>query len=459
VSLSWRLDRVDRVQAALLAERIAAGPIEEEQHRREEVEELGRRLWSASPRPLSGDDLGIPPAIPKSPDDRDDPARLVNRLEATADGCRWLLDRWAALREVVDAGLAWPTAEMVWAIRLLSKQPLDAPDDPQVLAIILACSAMDPDRPDPFAALWETLTTREVEYYRERLLGRGLADATPRTKEHARELLLDIVDEAVEPLEELEAQWREREAALAAARTECQLYDDSPEGEWLRRQQGKSTRAILRIVGRLREARRRGVELGADRPAPPSSECGSPPLEEPIDRQDASGRGQEGTDGRGPEVPKVCVPDLSRLCDPVTSADAGPASDECLPTPSMPGPKLLRSGARAVRTGRRASRLIRLLGSLSLLLPFLTAIRVTEWSPPSNRPEVSAHSIHTGDGDGAWDHRVSGLPDRDSLAAPLETAFEPRNRQNEPKFARVSPVFRVRQPRPERSADRSRSPP
>src|SRR5262249_5175525 len=45
VSLSWRLDRADRVQAALLADWIANGPAEEERRRREEVADLASRLW------------------------------------------------------------------------------------------------------------------------------------------------------------------------------------------------------------------------------------------------------------------------------------------------------------------------------------------------------------------------------------------------------------------------------
>ena len=208
VSLSWRLDRVDRVQAALLAERIAVGPIEEESDGGRRSRTSAADCGPASHQPPPSDPLGIRRPTPVSPDDPDDPARLVNRLEATAEGCRWLLDRWAGLREVIDRGLAWPTAEMVGAIRMLGKQPLDAADDRRVLAIILACFAMDRDRPDPFVALWETLTAREVQYYRERLLGRGLGEAMPPTSERARERLLDIVDEAVEPLEVLEARWR-----------------------------------------------------------------------------------------------------------------------------------------------------------------------------------------------------------------------------------------------------------
>ncbi len=191
------------------------------------------------------------------------------RLEATADGCRWLLDRWAELRTVADAGTAWPPEQMVHAIRLLGKWPLAAVDDHRVLTLIVACYALDRSRPDPFAELWKTATDREAEYYRKRLLGRRLREAMPRSKEEAREVLLEIVDASVSRLEELEPQHRERERALAALRPGCLLFDASPEGEWVRREQGKATRSILRIMERFRKARRRGETLSPDPPRPP----------------------------------------------------------------------------------------------------------------------------------------------------------------------------------------------
>src|SRR5262245_23845127 len=51
VRLSWRLDRADRVQAALQADWIAHGPAEEARRRRDEVADLGCRLWPDSTPP------------------------------------------------------------------------------------------------------------------------------------------------------------------------------------------------------------------------------------------------------------------------------------------------------------------------------------------------------------------------------------------------------------------------
>jgi hypothetical protein len=112
VTLSWRLDRADRVQDALIADSLGTIPAEEDKRRREEVEDLGRRLLPPPRVPNFVRRFGVWADLDRlahrGPDDPDDPPRLLLRLEATADGCRWLLDRWAELRPIVDAGPARP---------------------------------------------------------------------------------------------------------------------------------------------------------------------------------------------------------------------------------------------------------------------------------------------------------------------------------------------------------------
>ncbi len=80
----------------------------------DEVLVLGRRLFH-DPR---GPACFYPQAEPTSSypsrvsdsgdvDDPDEPARVVNKLEGTAPGCAWLLDRWDDLRELVMDGQTW----------------------------------------------------------------------------------------------------------------------------------------------------------------------------------------------------------------------------------------------------------------------------------------------------------------------------------------------------------------
>ena len=214
VTLSWRLDRAERVQDALIADSLGTIPAEEDNRRREEVEDLGRRLLPPPRVPNYVRRFGVWADLDRlahrGPDDPDDPARLLLRLEATADGCRWLLDRWAELRRSSTPARLAGRAD-VHAIRLLGKRPHDAVDDLEVLTIFVACFALDRSRPDPFAELWKTTTDCEAIRYRERLLGRRLREAKPRSKEHAREVLLDS-------LTRRSPGWRHRSVSTAISR-------------------------------------------------------------------------------------------------------------------------------------------------------------------------------------------------------------------------------------------------
>ncbi len=67
-----------------------------------------------------------------------------------------------------------------------------------------------------------------------------------------------------------ERQHRRRERELAALRADSQLFDASAEGEWVRREQGKATRSILRITERSAQ---RALSAGRrlTEPGPPTS--------------------------------------------------------------------------------------------------------------------------------------------------------------------------------------------
>jgi hypothetical protein len=357
---------------------------------------------------------------------------------------------------------------MVGAIRLLGKRPLDAADDRQVLRLILDCSTLDGDRPDPFAALWESLTPRQVEAYRDRLRGRGLAAAMSASREEARRRLLEVVDEAFEGLEVREATWREREAA----RGDYLLFDDSAEAEWLRRQQGKAMRGILRIVERFRAARRRGEVLSPDPPGPRSTDRRSPARVESIDRGGPSGSAPDHRDRPEPAAPD---PGLAELHDPQPAPFGGASqwSDPIRHNPTAPASQVRRPDPHTPSAAWSASRGIRLTGAVLLLLPFLTAARPTEGSTPADRPVEFVRPADRAAWGDARDPRSPGRPALDAVPTLLNTGSRPRNRQNEPIspasrvrnrrnepfFAPDSPLIAVRRPDPAGSADRSRGPP
>src|SRR5262245_42517817 len=123
--VSWQIERADRAEAARLTEAIQNAAAEQARRVDAEVAELGRRLLRDQFGPLApgpgGDDrpAQTPVAAATGPaDDADHPSRLISRLESSGAGCRWLLDRWAELRALLDQARAWQVPDRLAAIRL-----------------------------------------------------------------------------------------------------------------------------------------------------------------------------------------------------------------------------------------------------------------------------------------------------------------------------------------------------
>ena len=335
VTLTWQLDRAERAETARLASLIRDAPEDAVRRQQEEALALGQRLFFDRRGPL--------PLYPHSlyhvhernrisasglSDDPDDPPRLLLRLEATAAGCRWLLDRWAELGALLDRGLGWQSPDKLRAIRLLGHQPLDAADSERVATIFQASHVLDPQAqhqagvvrgeaatlaeavrtlktigpgalarrrgapgsrdaaepecdPDPdesgdgdindqdeaevrnawqrcgaaFTELLGELTEEESTEYRRRLEGRRVDQLRPQDPAEARATLQAIVEKAVIRLE-AKLEVHQARAALEAAEAVDRLsFDESSEGERLRRFQLAGQRALLRTVDSLRKLR------------------------------------------------------------------------------------------------------------------------------------------------------------------------------------------------------------
>ncbi len=177
--ISLQIERCDRAIDAMLSDRVRYADFDAEEAEADLVEDLTRRLfWDPrGPIALYPHFRGFRylPRIssPETVDDPLNPARIVNRLEHLALGCRWLLDRWTGLRQLLEDGLKWQAPDRLRAIRLLGRQPMDALDDDRVLMIYLACDAMDPTKPTSFDDLLTETTDDELKLFKERVRGRG----------------------------------------------------------------------------------------------------------------------------------------------------------------------------------------------------------------------------------------------------------------------------------------------
>ena len=102
----------------------AAGSRAPDPRRLEEVADLGCRLL--------GDEWDGSRAV------------LVARLEATAEGCRWLLGQWAELQTLQSSGTPGEEADLHRFIHLLGKQRFEAVTDPVLNALIVAWDVLKP---------------------------------------------------------------------------------------------------------------------------------------------------------------------------------------------------------------------------------------------------------------------------------------------------------------------------
>ena len=128
---SWKIERADRVEAARLAAAVRDAADEQRPPPRggrtpgraaARRRRLGRRPGLA--RMVRAILAPGAKARPRRPG-LDHPRRIVGRLETTAEGCTWLLERWAELRAPLEQGAAWDEDQFVEAVRLSGRRPLD----------------------------------------------------------------------------------------------------------------------------------------------------------------------------------------------------------------------------------------------------------------------------------------------------------------------------------------------
>ena len=286
VELSWQLERADRAIALSrrpAEERIAAVL--------DEVLALGRRLfWDPRgpvglyPQITESDGMLRQPSWNGQIDDPDDPARLVNRLESTAAGCGWMLDRWAELREVLEAGLLWQAPDRLKAVRLLGKQPLDAATDWRVMKLYFSAGAMTPAAKQDFKDLADEMFTEQKKIFVERVQGRLVPGVRPNDPESGKAALLELIAEEEERLEALLAEHLERtEPAVGES------FDATDAGERLRRYQASCDRGLLRVLEAIRK-RQREADRGKKEPSPKAAKPSKPDEKDQKDQWRLIGR-------------------------------------------------------------------------------------------------------------------------------------------------------------------------
>ena len=321
VQFSWQLERADRAELARLSSLIHGVPAAAASRQQEEAAALGRRLLSGRNVTQEANfqsqilSLLVPgrksqPA--QSVDVLEHPEAIVMRLESTAAGCRWMLDRWAELRAILDQGQNWQLEEKVKAIRLQGMRPSNCETGEWESRVRIFKELQSP---------------RSIAIF-EREIAVQLDPQVPEGQAVAPSAFLKLVERMTARLETLAAEHRERAEAEAAQQVALLSFDPGNEGERLRRYQSSCSRSLFRSFDMLIKLRRSSSSGSAERGGacgefdrgdqPEATETGIPRFT--VDTAETNTeRGDEGKDDFEPPVEAAGIVETTTENEPTSA--------------------------------------------------------------------------------------------------------------------------------------------
>ena len=256
------------------------------------------------------------------------------QLEESAAGCRWLLQRWAEFRNLLDRKLKWEETELLRFIRLQGKNVVESVYDPALNSIFLAWEVLVEKYAQQQWHYFQELKPRTDPAFNHRLLSREIA-ARPSDAAAAWAVLYGIVAQHVERLVELLAANEASEAEADPDWADRAAYDGSPAFERHRRYQSAKTREMHRTLETLRRMRNSDLGTGNEVEEMAEGEC---PMAN-DERQAAEGEGpvHEGGCDEGQHSELMTEGSI----DPVVEHDSQPitedATDEGAQAGGQPG--------------------------------------------------------------------------------------------------------------------------
>jgi hypothetical protein len=284
---TWQQDRARRAQASRINANITLYGVDQGQTNEKDVDDLGRRLFKDRYGPLVlyptvsllGRDTfnrtSSTSYVEKGGDDPDQPSTLVLSLQSTLPGCEWMIGEWAKLKAILDEGQAWVSSDKLKAVRLLGKQPFDAIDERDVAMVFLASFVLNADKGSSW--YWEIsieLSEKDVKRFEKSAAVRELESLKPQDAAKARQALSALIERATVRLTAKADAHRERARVMAALAPDFLAFDDSPDGERLRRFELASGRGLSRSLDDLRKHRRSVVSSPSSVASGPLSKVG-----------------------------------------------------------------------------------------------------------------------------------------------------------------------------------------
>jgi hypothetical protein len=270
IRLDWLSKRILQAETARLTSRMHHTSTDESQAEEDEVIDWSLRLFRevhaarAIPSQHAAGDASEMTGKPTCLEDvigEDHPMRLIHRLKGTLTGCEWMLEEWNHLRDLLESELPWLPSDQFKAVRLLGYNPTDVLDSTDVARVYLAGHVLLDSAGEPFGEVLKELPPESAPTYENCLRLRAYDKLKPKDATAARAMLMDIIDRAVEKVEETAVVLREVaeiDESLAAYRGS---WDDTPEGERLRRYELTCRRDWQRTFALLLKIRETGAEL------------------------------------------------------------------------------------------------------------------------------------------------------------------------------------------------------
>ena len=219
--------------------------------------ELGSRLYFDPTGPTSKygletvvfDQVGTSSSGEK--DEAYQPAKLVNELESTMVGCRWLLHEWELLKDRAVNGI-WYSPDRLKAVRLLGFQPVDAIDQWCVAMIFVASNSFMRLGETGFEDLLSDMSPVALERLVLRVRSRFRDLFFDWTEIEYRQMLIDLIDENVEKLQ-TQLQWHKTQNGRCGGdRKGDELgFDYSPRGASMRQYELRCKTSFERGVARF----------------------------------------------------------------------------------------------------------------------------------------------------------------------------------------------------------------
>ena len=213
---------------------------------------------------------------------RDDPAEAVRLLKRFGRGCRWLVERWERLGELLDRHGRWNSVDRDEAVRLLGHRPGRLKDSPEAFLVFLYNEVGLADPEAPYTSWGRLFDDKNVP---ESLRWRYGPDDRPEAG-FSLDALKEMVADNLAPIRELADDLDEVVDApdRAGAADRALVLRDDRRARLLLRYQSESRTAFHRHYASLlktleRDAARDGFEEDDDRDQPAPEPAAASPNE------------------------------------------------------------------------------------------------------------------------------------------------------------------------------------